>query len=348
MNTDSYLEDLENRIDPEVEEALQSQWLAFTEGRFDGDIFSPVRAARRPEGVEWSKVSVNRAQDDLDAMVLQQYGTCSKQLADGVGSLMTVRANYGTAIMPSMFGAELFIMDERLNTLQTAIPMGADAMQDLIDSGVPDMRAGLGEAVLEAGRRFAEIANQYPKIGKYVHIYHPDMQGPMDMCEMLWGSEIFIDLVDKPEQIHQVLEILTETYVRFMREWDAVVGTDDKPWSGHWSMMQKGKIMIRTDSGMNLSPEMYDEFIRPYDQRLLTGLSGGAVHFCGRGDHYIDSCCSMDGMHAISMSQPHLNEMETIYRSTVDRGIKLLGFNREHAEKALASGRDLGGSVHCS
>jgi hypothetical protein len=348
MDIETCLEDLENRIDPEVEDQILAEWLDFIEGGFSGDIFSPKRAREIPAGIEWPGVSVNRAQLDLDAMVLQQYGTCSGQLSNGAGSMMTVRANYGTGIMPTLFGAKLFVMDEEMNTLQTCHPLGADAMPGIIENGVPDMRAGLGGPTLDCGKRFAEIAERYPKIGKYVHIYHPDMQGPMDLCEMLWGSELFLDLVDKPDLVHKLLALLNETYVKFMREWDAIVGTNDKDWAPHWSMIHRGKIMIRTDSGMNLSPEIYDEFIRPYDQALLDEFGGGGVHFCGRGSHYIESCCGMKGMYAIAMSQPHLNEMETIYRNTVDKGIMLQSFSRQHAEEALAAGRDLHGCVYCN
>lgn len=342
-----HLEDLENRIDPEVEERLQAEWESFTSGCFGGEIFSPKRRTQSAPGIEWPNVSVNRAQADSDAMIQQQFGECSKQLARGDGGLMSVRANYGTGIIPTLFGAELFVMDESFNTLQTVRPLGAEAMQGVIEHGIPKMEAGLGAAVLAAGKRLAQIASQYPKIGKYVHIYHPDLQGPMDLCEMLWGSEIFVDLMDRPELVHKVLDLLTDTYVHFMRAWDGVAGANNRGWAAHWSMMHAGKIMIRTDSGMNLSPEMYDEFIRPYDQRLLNELGGGAVHFCGRGSHYIASACGMDKMYAIQLSQPHLNDMETVYRNTVDRGIKLLGFDRQHAEGALATGRELHGAVHC-
>jgi len=344
---EQYLEDLENRIDPAVEDQFQAEWEAFTEGRFEGGIFAPRRTKTVPPGIEWPRVSVNRAQVDLDAMVLQQYGACSGQLANDAGGLMMVRANYGTAIMPTLFGAELFVMDESYDTLQGCRPLNAEAMQGLVAKGIPEMQAGLGAAVFAAGRRFATIAAQYPKIGKYVHIYHPDLQGPMDVCEMLWGSELFVDLIDRPELVHRVLELLTDTYLRFMRQWDDVVGTNGRNWATHWNMMHAGKIMIRTDSGVNLSPEMYEEFIRPYDQRLFNELGGGVVHFCGRGSHYIASTCSMDGLYAINLSQPHLNDMETIYRNTVDKGIKLIGFSRQHAEEALAAGRNLHGCVHC-
>jgi hypothetical protein len=90
---------------------------------------------------------------------------------------------------------------------------------------------------------------------------------------------------------------------------------------------------------------MFDEFIRPYDQELLNTHGGGAVHFCGRGDHYIESCCRMDNLHAIAMSQPELNDMERVYQNTVDRGIKLISFRSAAAEEALAAGRDLRGCV---
>jgi hypothetical protein len=154
-------------------------------------------------------------------------------------------------------------------------------------------------------------------------------------------------LHDQPELVKAMLALVTDTYARFMREWERIV-----PPSGaitaHWSIMQRGRIMLRDDSAMNLSPAMYDEFIRPYDQRLLDEFGGGAIHFCGRGDHYIASACTMRGMNAVAMSQPHLNDMEAIYRHTVDKGIKLLGLQRSAAESALAAGRDLHGCVHCA
>ena len=54
-----------------------------------------------------------------------------------------------------------------------------------------------------------------------------------------------------------------------------------------------------------------------------------------------------DGLNAINMSQPHLNDMETIYRNTVDKDIKIIGFDTEWANKAIASGRDLHVKVAC-
>jgi len=97
---------------------------------------------------------------------------------------------------------------------------------------------------------------------------------------------------------------------------------------------------------MNLSPSQFDEFIGPYDQQLLDTFGGGAIHFCGRGSHYIDRVGRMRGVHAVNLTQPEHNDMETIFAHTVDRGIRLLALPRAAAEAALTAGRELRGCVH--
>jgi hypothetical protein len=347
-----YLDDLEGRIDPAVEEELHADWLAFTEGRFDGDIFTAKRSKLSPPGIEWPDVSVNAAIADFEKMALREFTSCSKDLADGGGRLMCVRSNYGTSIMPSMFGVELFWMDEELDVLPTSWPVdNLDRIREIVETGPPDMAEvaasdSLAGRTLRMAGRFAKIKATYPKIGRWIHFYHPDLQGPTDVCEVIWGSCMFVDVVDHPELVTAMLELLTETYERLLARWAHILPFPDGP-QGHWGMMHAGKIMLRDDSAMNLSPAMFERFIKPYDQRLLDAFGGGAIHFCGKGDHYIESMCRMSGMHAIAMSQPEYNDMEVIYRSTVDRGIKLIGFRRAAAEEALADGRDLHGCVHC-
>lgn len=90
----------------------------------------------------------------------------------------------------------------------------------------------------------------------------------------------------------------------------------------YFNHLDRGRIFIREDNCMNLSPELYLEFIAPYDQRLLKKY-GGIVHFCGKGDHFIKHMAKLDGLYGVNMSQPHLNDMEKIYAATIDRNIHL-------------------------
>jgi hypothetical protein len=343
-----YLDDLEARIDPAEEECLLQEWIAFGDGRFSEPVFAPRRSAPCPPGIAWPRVSVNAALADFDAMALQQFGGCSDMLADGSGLLLNARCNYGSSILPSLFGVEPFIMDEAMDTLPTSRPINdVNAIRRLLERGVPDLYSGWGAQVLEMGRRFAEIAREYPNIGRYVFIYHPDLQASLDTCEVLWGASIFYALYDQPELVHALLELVTETYVRFMRAWHEIIPVQTRS-SVHWGFGHQGTLMLRDDSAMNLSPRMFGEFVEPYDQHLLDVFGGGAIHFCGRGDHYIAQMGALRGLHAINLSQPELNNMETIFTNTIDRGINLLGLKREAAEAALARGRNLHGRVHCS
>ena len=344
-----YLQDLENRLDPAVEDELLTQWRRFTAGQFRGDLFLPRRAKLAPAGLPWPAVRVNEALEDFDRMLLQQLAGFSAALASGSGALLDVRCNYGSSILPSVFGVKLFIMDDVYNTLPTTEPItgGSAGIRRLLDAGLPDLNQGFGARVFEMGQRFVATLADYPKLRQYVHIYHPDLQGPMDVCEVLWGSGIFVELLDSPALVHRLLDLVVETYTAFLRRWQQIVPPLPGDMDSHWSMLHGGHIMLRDDSAMNLSPAMFDEFIAPYNQRLLDTFGGGAEHFCGRGDHFISRMCGLRQMHAIAMSQPHWNDMETIYRHTVDRGIKLIGLARVAADQALARGRDLHGQVHC-
>jgi uroporphyrinogen-III decarboxylase len=161
--------------------------------------------------------------------------------------------------------------------------------------------------------------------------------------------------VDAPDVMKRLLGLVTETYVACMKAWQDVVPSQNSGGGGHavhWSLMHRGRIMLRDDSAMNLSPAMFDEFVAPYDGRLLREFAtdegeGGGIHFCGKGDHYISRAAAIEGLTTINMSQPDYNDMETIYASTVDRGIAIVGLARSTAEEALARGRDLRGLVHC-
>lgn len=342
-----YLDDLESRINEQEEDALFEEWLAFTNGQFGGQLFSPRRNTPNPPSLAWPTPTVNEALDDFDAMVLQQLGACSAQLTAASGSLMNVRANYGTPIIPSLFGVRLYRMADELNTLPASWPLdGIEAIKSVVDAGVPNLYQSLGKQALDTSARYAELFRDYPKIANYVHIYHPDLQGPMDLCEMIWGSGIFVDSYEHPELLHDLLEIVTETYSAYMHAWEKIVPARADGLAVHWGMLIKGRLMLRDDSAMNFSPAMYREFFVPYEQRLLSEFGGGAMHFCGRGDHFVPIATTLKGLYAINLSQPELNDMEAIYQATVDRGTPLIGFSNPVAQRALSSGRDLRSLVH--
>jgi len=343
-----FIADLEARIDPECEVTIWEQWQRFCDTEETAGLFVPARENAAPPSIEWPQINVNAAIENWEEMLLQQLSGCSRILNEASGEILHVRANYGTGILPSLFGADMFVMDEKLDTLPTTRPLrgGMDEIKRLLDTGMPDLRAGYGARVLDMGACFSQMFDENPGIARFVHVCHPDLQGPMDVCDLLWGSEIFLDMIDEPDLVRAFLDLITDTYIAFMKAWRNVAPDDGATHAVHWGLLHKGRIMLRDDSAMNVSPEMFAEFIQPWDQRALNELGGGAIHFCGRGDHYIKYMPQMEGLHAINMSQPQYNDMDVIYQHTIDQGIKLIGLDRTVAEEAQLSGRELHGNIH--
>ena len=325
------IEDIERRIDPETEDDFKKQWEDFLYDRFDGDIFVPKRKKLSPPAVKISGININDAINDYDLMMRAQMTMVSGALNREVNNL-AVRANYGTGIMTSIFGAEVFMMPRENNTLPTTKSLNdTEKLCAIVDKGAPDIMNGFGRNVFEFGELCREVFAKYPKINKYVTVYHPDTQGPLDILELLWGGEMFYAMYDEPELVHDAMKLVTDTYKSVMDKWYEMFPkkTDLNP---HWAnLWHRGAILIRSDSAMNISPEQYSEFSAPYDSHLLEYYGGGAIHFCGRGDHYIDIMSQFPLLYGINMSQPEYNDMEKIYQSTVDKGIKILAFRKDQA-----------------
>ncbi|MBD3385421.1 hypothetical protein GF407_10910, partial [candidate division KSB1 bacterium] len=198
-----YLQDLEDRIDPDVEDQLKRDWIDFWQQKTEQPIFTPNRSQKHPPAIDWPdspvnevfkskkalRISVNDTFENDELMVLQQLKSCSDMLAAGSGQLMSVRSNYGTGILPSLFGADLFYMDKELNTLPTSKPIagGREEIRKIVDRGVPRIDTALGKKALDMTSKYIELFKDYPKVAKYVSIYHPDCQGPMDCVELLYG-----------------------------------------------------------------------------------------------------------------------------------------------------------------
>ena len=341
-----YLDELEDRIDEAVESDLLGQWRTFASGQWPQEVFRPRRPAPLPPKLTWTKPTIAESLNDYEAMALQQffYGG-SEKLAGGGGSLLMVRCNYGIPIMPTLFGARLHVMEDRYDTLPTALalPGGLEDVRRLLDRGPVSLDQPYAQKVFEMGRRFKAIMKDYPKISRHLFIVHPDLQGPLDNAEVLLNNELFTAFYDEPDLINAFLKLLTDTYLSFFRRWEQVCPPFDPDFAVHWGALHRGRIMLRNDSAMNLSGQMYEEFVAPCDQRLLDELGGGGCHACGKVDHYIDRLARLRGLHAFNFSQPQYNQVETILRHTLDRGLCLFGIPADTVATLTAQGRPLRG-----
>ncbi|MFA5629748.1 MAG: hypothetical protein WC958_05855 [Dehalococcoidales bacterium] len=342
-----FLEDIESRIDADAEDALIAQWKMFWNGEIKAPFFAPQRKPV-PAKIQWPVTSVTDAINDptFELMLLSQLETVNSILSGTNGSLFSIRPNYGTTIIPSLFGAEVVLMERSLNTLPCARPFpgGGDGIRQLIGQGIPSCRSGQGGAVLDCTHFYLEILQHFPLLEKYCRVYHPDLQGPMDICEVVWGNDVFFAFYDEADLIHQFMKLIVDTYTVFIDDWFKLVPAE-KDFNVHRGWIHPGKIRLSLDSCMNLSPENYKEFVKPYDSALLERY-GGIIHSCGKVDHFVPLLADLKGYCAFNPAQPVYNDMEIIYQATIDKKIPLLNLSRAAADDAVARGRNLHGLAH--
>jgi len=319
------LEKLETAIDLDWERHKIERWKRVLDFEPLDEPFRASRAMRPAEARDWPAVHVNEAIADPEKMLLQQLGMVYDVVRRRTWQIPNIRCNYGTGILPTLFGAEVFWMDDEIDTLPTTRPLaGEDAIDRLLDRGVPDLDAGFGGEVFATAEYFKEMLAPYPKIREVVWIYHPDLQGPIDVVELLWGSSMFYAFYDRPEMIKAVADLVTETYIRFLKRWFEIVPPRNSgAYMAHWGFLFRGQVMLRDDSIVNLSPEMYAEFVKPYDERILETFGGGAIHACGRIHHCIDKMTDSRHLTAVNISQPELNDLGKILAATVGKGVIL-------------------------
>ena len=178
------LERLDAAIDPEWEARKIELWKQVLQ--FELSFEDLMR--KRPEPVEagpWPKISINEAFYEREKMLLSQLGAAYGSACARSDRVLNIRTNYGTCILPSAFGVELFMMDDELNCLPTNHPLpGDNPLDTLLEGGMPDVDAELVGKCFATAEYFQEAIAPYPNIREHVWIYHPDFQGPIDVLEL--------------------------------------------------------------------------------------------------------------------------------------------------------------------
>lgn len=346
MDLRRYFDDLERRINPTDERRLTAQWLDFADLKLTEGAFRTARRAR-PAAIDWAPVNINDALENDELMIYRELYSVHEKLQSGSGELLCVRSNYGTGIIPTMLGAKLFLAPYASDTLPAPYPLSGrqrDIERLVLDDRLPDYNVGLAGKTFRVAEQYLALVKDYPNVRRFVHYYNPDLQGPLALCEAMWGSDIYLAFYDEPVLVCDALDYLTETFLAFLKRWQSLCPTFDSDHSVEWGCLHRGRCIIRNDAAMNISGAMYETYVKPRDRRILKEFGGG-VHFCGRGDHYIEHIAALPNLSCINLSEPYMNDMEQIYSHTVDKDIIVFGLLQSEVDRALESGRPLRGRV---
>ncbi len=304
--TKKYLDKLEGMVDTDhVTKTRALQEKAFTYQQVD---HIPTVIRYNILDTEWPDFNFQEIYDDPEWMLLHELKSMYMGAKLKDDSLYGIRANYGTAIIASLFGCQI-------HTFENALPCGTAAgdisvMKELIQKGVPDIYGGIAGKALNTVAYFRDVLRDYPNIDKVVPNQLLDIQGTFDNASIIWGSNIFLDMYDHPDLVQDMIKLVTKTIEVVVREQRKIDGNDIHEHGGTWEKL--GGICLRNDSCINLSGEMYEQYVKPYDRELLQKFTGW-IHFCGKAHQWWERLLDIEGLTAVNPYQGEFYDLTNMY-----------------------------------
>jgi hypothetical protein len=127
-----------------------------------------------------------------------------------------------------------------------------------------------------------------------------------------------------PEIIEALLTHVAETQMSFLEAVRPHVTDLGDGFSHQHATMIKGNVLLRDDSTVMISPEMYGEYVAPHDQRVLAAMEGGGIHSCGKMDQLTGGYLEIPSLESIDLGQSELNDVDMVYFRAAERQVPLI------------------------
>jgi len=268
--------------------------------------------------------------DDPEKMLhnelVHAWGTsiaCRDRVGDDLP--LTIRANFGTVIIASLFGGRVEQVEE--NPPWARPFESLDAFRAALERDPLDFTRGWCPRVEERYGFYRETLSAYPRLSGLIRLCLPDLQGPLDNVELLRGSDVFVDLYQAPDRTDEALERAALAQVGFARHLQPTVSDGDgrNPEICHQhGVALPGRILIRNDTPIMMSAEMYERQIAPHDERVLREMGGGGLHACGRFEHLCPPFLELESSTCIDFGQPEMNDIDAVYAMAASRKAPLI------------------------
>ena len=228
---------------------------------------------------------------DKRKMLEQQLLDVQAHERVGDDYLPALRVNFGTAQIAASFGCEIKDMGDSLPACGSHV---LTSMEDAAALKMPTMQDGLNERLLEYEQYFMENKPDW------IPVQHPDVQSSFNSAHLIRGNDILYDFYDYPDETRILLSKVTDFMLFWIKEAKAPI-SDDTEWFYDMGGLWKGGARISDCSLQFLSPGLYRDFVKAEDERFLTGIGGGRVHYCGSHSDYLPDLFGLSGLTSLEI-----------------------------------------------
>jgi uroporphyrinogen-III decarboxylase len=223
---------------------------------------------------------------------------------------------YGTGVLASGFGVNVKFQDYMDPAVD--LPPVSDVAQ-LKDLRPPDPeRNGLMPRVLNTIR----VMRQRSELPVGV----TDCQGPLTTALQIIGYDKMIYWMhDHPEKIHDLMQMVTGALIAWVKVQKEAAGQsleDDAYVLGIKIPGGYGGVWLSDDDCVIFGPDLYREFVVPYNSQVLMAFGGGSIHYCGTATQHIENYLATEGLTCVqNLNLDKLDEAAKMRHALAEKGI---------------------------
>jgi hypothetical protein len=233
-----------------------------------------------PAGLDEWQLAVWRAQQ---ALLRRPLG--------GDDFVPTLGTGAGTCAMATAFGCE----ETTASGVYWVAPC-ITRMEEIDTLRKPALTAGKLGRVLEQTRAYAACADER------MPIRDMDFQSPFTTIEQMLGSDqFFLMPYDEPKRLHALMDVVTDYTIDFFTAQKAAAGANAcmGGWPCFWFPPNAG-IQMSDDNLCNVSPDVYVEFVVPYNNRIAEAFGGMFLHSCTIKDADLPALKQIKGLTGVN------------------------------------------------
>ncbi len=209
---------------------------------------------------------------------------------------------FGTGVLASAFDVPL-LFNYKSDPAADLVQIDDISYIDKLELPVP------GES---GGMKLVRESMDYYKANCDLTVGLTDCQGPLATAFQVVGYEKFCYWVyDDPKRIHLLMEKITQALINWVYYQKERAGT---PKDGACYCLGVktpdgyGGVWLADDDSVIVSGEMYAEFVKPYNEKILQEFGGGVIHYCGDSSQNVENYANTKGIFALH--NMHMDNMK--------------------------------------
>ncbi len=229
-----------------------------------------------------------------ETMLCMQLDGIAKTLQTGTDWIPYLEPWHGVGVFAEAFGCPFEWRDDDAPWTHP-LAGNIEQLRELKKPSVDD--CSMLQYVLDTIRYFDR------ETGGMVYIAPTDTQSPLDTVSLILETDfLFYAAVDYPEDLHRLLSDVTDLIIEFTLIERQLTRRPAMPGHNAWCHPGLSGLGLSEDVLCMVGPDFFEEFSKPYNERIANALGGISVHSCGVWKQNFDTVSRMNGVVQVDLA----------------------------------------------